>query len=94
MQIQVLKSIAAGSHHSCAVRRDGEVWCWSLNSAGQLGNGQLENSLVPARAREITDATDITAGIDHTCSLHKSGSISCWGDNTYGQLGEGRLFTP
>ena len=31
--------IAAGSGHSCAADTSGAIWCWGLNTMGQLGTG-------------------------------------------------------
>jgi len=40
-------ALAAGTGHTCALRKDGFVQCWGLNDHGQLGNGGTEESLVP-----------------------------------------------
>ena len=39
-------SIAAGLHHSVALKSDGSVWGWGLNSEGELGDGT--SNTVPA----------------------------------------------
>jgi alpha-tubulin suppressor-like RCC1 family protein len=31
-------TVSAGSDHSCAVKKDGTVWCWGLSSSGQAGS--------------------------------------------------------
>ena len=39
-------SIAAGEWSTCALTSDGALWCWGINSQGQLGIGsddQQEN---------------------------------------------------
>ena len=33
--------IAAGPDHSCALKRNGSVWCWGENDAGQVGKGDI-----------------------------------------------------
>lgn len=41
--------IAAGDSHTCAVRSNGEVWCWGSNFWGQLGDGTTESRATPVR---------------------------------------------
>src|SRR5689334_22327753 len=36
-----LISITAGLDHTCAARRNGKLYCWGDNDAGQLGLGHL-----------------------------------------------------
>ena len=31
--------VACGNSHTCAIRDDGNVWCWGTNQDGQLGMG-------------------------------------------------------
>jgi alpha-tubulin suppressor-like RCC1 family protein len=38
-----------GGGHSCALLGDGSALCWGRNDFGQLGDGTLENRLVPVR---------------------------------------------
>jgi alpha-tubulin suppressor-like RCC1 family protein len=33
------EDIAAGGHHSCAVKANGSAWCWGTASQGELGDG-------------------------------------------------------
>jgi len=85
-------SIAAGYHHSCAVREDaidyGRVYCWGGNEHGQLGNGSTSDSATPV-ASPTRNINYVTAGDYHTCALAAGGQVLCWGGNRYGQLGNG-----
>jgi alpha-tubulin suppressor-like RCC1 family protein len=40
-------SITAGNVHTCALTRDGAVYCWGDNVAGELGDGTTTQRLVP-----------------------------------------------
>ena len=42
-----VKSLAARYNHVCALSVDGRLWCWGVNTSGQLGNGSTANSSVP-----------------------------------------------
>jgi alpha-tubulin suppressor-like RCC1 family protein len=83
-------AIAAGSHHSLAVKSDGTVWAWGFNSQGMLGNGTSgtdTNSDVPVQASGLTDAADVSAGNFHSVALEGDGTVWAWGANNKGQLG-------
>ncbi len=41
--------IEAGSTHTCAVLDTGELFCWGINSNGQLGDGTTEFQSTPVR---------------------------------------------
>jgi alpha-tubulin suppressor-like RCC1 family protein len=74
--------------HTCVVA-DGGVYCWGLNTDGELGDGTTTQSTSPVQAGTITDATQVTTGYMHTCALTNGGQVYCWGDNSRGQLGDG-----
>ena len=43
------KTFSGGLGHSLALRMDGTVWAWGWNMAGQLGNGNTNNSTTPVQ---------------------------------------------
>jgi RHS repeat-associated protein len=69
-----------------ALRGDGTVWAWGLNTSGQLGNGTTTNSSAPVEV-PLGNVVAIAAGGDNSYALLRNGSLYAWGDNTYGQLG-------
>jgi alpha-tubulin suppressor-like RCC1 family protein len=58
-------AIAAGRHHSMAIRRDGTVWAWGINDVGQLGDKTTTNSFTPVQVRTMSHAVAIAAGAFH-----------------------------
>jgi len=81
--------LAIGGFHTCALKRDGTVWCWGYNRYGQLGDGTRMDRYTPVQVVNLTDVIQISAGALHTCALKRDGTVWCWGHNEYGQLGDG-----
>ncbi len=42
-----VKAIAMGRGHALALKNDGTVWAWGLNSQGQLGDGTVTYTTSP-----------------------------------------------
>jgi len=47
-----LRQIDGGERHMCAIDEKGTLYCWGLNTNGQLGVGDLDERFVPTRIRE------------------------------------------
>ena len=88
-------AIAAGNSHTCALTTGGEVRCWGLNGAGQLGDGSTANRTTHVAVKgmggsgTLSGVAAIAAGSSHTCALTTAGAVHCWGYNSSGQLGDG-----
>ncbi len=89
----VVQNSATGTGHVCMVTTEGLIFCWGMNSSGQLGVGgsgeAITISTVPLQAGTDTDWRTVTAGEAHTCALKNNGTVFCWGANNEGQLGLG-----
>jgi uncharacterized repeat protein (TIGR02543 family) len=91
-------AIAAGGGFALAVKSDGTVWAWGLNSSGLLGTptarpcyGDIPCTVTPGPVDGLTGVVAIEAGDQgsHSLALKADGTVWAWGANAYGQLGDG-----
>ena len=73
-------AIAAGLRHALALTRDGAVWAWGANDAGQVGDGTTVDKLGPVRVIEPGRARSISAGYTHSVAQLVDGTVAEWGD--------------
>ncbi len=82
------KSIAGGFGHTIALKTDGTLWSWGLNSYGQLGvNDTTSRSTPVTTLLGGNNWKSIASGTNHTIALKTDGTLWSWGRNSYGQLG-------
>ena len=83
-------AIAAGGHHSMALKADGTVEAWGGNAQGELGTGTTLDSFFPAMVSLLgTGVVGIAAGATHSLALKSDGSVLAWGYGFDGELGTG-----
>lgn len=100
-----VEAIVSGQHSSatCALR-GGQVWCWGLNSFGQLGSRAPTTQCTDGTAMKtcsrspvlVTDGVatplagvvSLQGGGDFFCAHLSDDSVRCWGSNASGQLGD------
>lgn len=84
--------LSVGLYHACAIVTDGALWCWGLNSYGQLGNGTGLDSSIPALVQGLeSGVAGVSAGDAATCIVTIAGAANCWGYNGDGRLGDGTV---
>jgi alpha-tubulin suppressor-like RCC1 family protein len=81
--------VSAGGAHTCAVARDGGLWCWGEDDAGQVGDGDAATGPheTPVRIEPEERWVRVAAGPAHSCALGSTGGVVCWGLNGQGRLG-------
>ena len=91
-----MKSVNAGSNHTCAVTYAKTAWCWGSDASAELGDatfGEGGSRLYPVQvvkdAAALTNVKQIAAGLEHTCALRTTGHVLCWGSDKNGAIGDG-----
>lgn len=84
-----ITKVSAGTSHTCAIRY-GQLYCWGLNSTGQLGVGDKNDRSTPTQVTAFIGkrVTDVSAGDNNTCAI-ADGQAYCWGNNFHKKLGDG-----
>lgn len=83
--------IAAGGGHTCGIDNAMKLYCWGLNSRGQLGEGSFSSRILPTPVAPYLNWLVVSAGNVHTCGIATDGVTYCWGANHAGQLGDGSV---
>ncbi|KAL8475902.1 hypothetical protein ACS0TY_028533 [Phlomoides rotata] len=93
----VIKDVACGGVHTCALTEKGALYAWGGGQAGQLGIGPLNGffSCTPNESAMMlrnlpvllipTGVQLVCCGHSHTLICTKEGRIYGWGYNSYGQ---------
>ena len=77
-------------YHTAAIKTDGTLWSWGLNSSGQLGDNTRTNKSSPVQT--IAGGTNwkqvASGGQYHTAAIKTDGTLWLWGNNGNGRLGD------
>ncbi|NCU42135.1 MAG: hypothetical protein EOM19_05475, partial [Candidatus Moranbacteria bacterium] len=91
--LEGVSQISTGYRHTCATKTDGTVYCWGLNSSGQLGDNTITKRPIPIQVLGVggigylSGVSHISVGSYHNCSLKTDGTVYCWGSFRDGQIG-------
>jgi len=90
-----LAVVHAGSNHSIAVSRKGEVFTWGLASSGELGHGGWTPTelTIPRLISNLgrTRIVSICAGSNHSLAISQTGQLWSCGRGRHGELGLGHF---
>jgi alpha-tubulin suppressor-like RCC1 family protein len=81
--------VTCGYQFGAALATNGTVWTWGSGSHGELGQGAVTTSYMPAQVPGLTNITAISAGWFHILALKSDGTVWDWGNNSNGELGDG-----
>jgi alpha-tubulin suppressor-like RCC1 family protein len=81
-------------HWGVCALSDSQARCWGHGTDGEIGNGSMQDALVPATVAGNHHFTAIetngTASV--VCGLADTGRAYCWGNGVFGQLGNGTFL--
>jgi hypothetical protein len=86
--------ISARRYSTCAVRGNGEAYCWGRNDTGQLGDGTSTDRTTPTRVATTIPFVSIGTGAQHACGLTSWGAAYCWGSGAIGASATSNSSTP
>lgn len=74
---------------TCAIKVNGDLYCWGAGSFGQLGQGALSNVTSPKKVPSVGTWKTASLGNEHTCAIGAGGDLYCWGASYAAQLASG-----
>ena len=77
----------ANTQSTAAVKTDGTLWAWGINSNGQLGDGTVIARSSPVQVGALTTWSQVSTGSRSAAAVKTDGTLWAWGYNNAGQLG-------
>lgn len=69
-----------------AIRADGTLWAWGINTMGMLGTGDLMDRPTPVQIGTDTDWVSVVSGSFFRLALKRNGRVYAWGFAQDGEL--------
>jgi alpha-tubulin suppressor-like RCC1 family protein len=79
---------AALTRTAIAIKSNGTLWGWGLNSTGLIGPSNVGSRQYPTQLRADTDWATISVGNGHALALKSNGTLWGWGSGFDGQAGD------
>ncbi len=86
------KSVSCGWYYIAAIKTDGTLWSWGINTNGQLGDNTIINRSSPVQT--ICGGTNwrqVSLGDWNCAAIKTDGTLWNWGNNQTGGLGDNTL---
>lgn len=91
-----VRKIEVGGNRNIALKWDGTLVGWGVNSIGEIGDGTTvgqRTSVVSVvdigGSGQLDSVADVYCGTEHCLALLENGDVVSWGGNNFGELGDG-----
>jgi len=82
------KQVDCGGYHTAAIKTDGTLWTWGVNSFGQLGDNTTTGRITPVTTfAGGTNWKQVSCAGYHTSAIKTDGTLWVWGSNYFAKLG-------
>ncbi len=78
------KVVALGEEHTVALKANGTLWAWGVNTSRQVGHGATADTVkAPFQLGTATDWKTVAAGYAFNLAIKNDGTLWGWGDKGY-----------
>ena len=93
--LTVWATSSSGNYSSFAIKTDGTLWSWGINTVGTLGLSDTINRSSPVQVGALTNWFKVSMGQGgaHCSAIKTDGTLWTWGYNNFGQLGHNNVLT-
>jgi alpha-tubulin suppressor-like RCC1 family protein len=82
------KQVSCGGYYTAAIKTDGTLWTWGVNTSGRLGNASTTNTSTPVTTFSGgTNWKQVSCGGYSTAAIKTDGTLWAWGNGSFGRLG-------
>lgn len=83
------KTVSVGREFTSAIKTDGTLWSWGINTYGQLGDNSRTSRSSPVQTvAGGTNWKQVSCGHYHIAAIKTDGTLWLWGRNNFGLLGD------
>lgn len=82
-------NVYAGDQSTCALTKNGYVYCWGDYKYGSMSNSYSPEKLDTKSVSDDGTVQSMSMSKNVSCLLNRDSEAYCWGSNDYGELGIG-----
>ena len=76
-------SMVGNGSQTYAIKTDGTLWAWGLNTSGQLGLGDLTNRSSPVQVGTLSGWSAVSQNYNYGCYAARTNTLWSWGNTAF-----------